>query len=1076
MKRIASVIVFLLICVLITFALTDVLKQKWLQEENNSAQQIVLGYYREKPNTIDVLGIGASTIRNGVSPLGMYDEFGFTSYIRATSIQIPMISYHLMMETLETQDLKAVVMDASSLINTMMNGYTKEDIAGKIHEAIDYMPWSSHKEQIIQEAIQLGYPVAVEDFVFPLSAYHDRWAEIVEDDFTYRAWQNDYCYRGQNPIIRTTNYTFDSLYMVENDKEQEKVWIDTTAAEYYRKIAQVCKEKGILFILVKTPSSRATSESSRVIQSFAEEENITLFDFNQQAIQEEIQFNSHTDYADSGDHPNVIGAQKISHFLGEYITSVCKLEDKRENTEYASWKEDVKQYSYLLEDAELARETNIISYLQKACKPGYLVMMATRNDTALHFTEDLAETFKELDINANFSDIDYLSYAAIINDGEIIKQVQNEDPYNDNNPVQCEAVINGHKISVMSQASKVYSKASIIIDGKSAGSTSSGFNYVVYDKRIGQVISVKTFKTGLKGTEYRYPNPFAEYTSDPIGYFELLNNEDYITIIGVATEGSRYMPGIVNDKLAEMGLIPLDKELDRPYLAVLDGSQVVYNEYGEPGTEILKTIEISGVSITAISNTSSSDPHMFFCIGEEQVQKNINPGLIIYVYSKTEQKQVTYNRFNWGLNQLSERRVNGITNILELLKASQRSGYDVLCLNIGTENEMAQEYLTAIREYGFDGIDLEEVYAGSVTAEGKVQQSGESTVELKLNRDGTEIILKAGETTGEAVFDGVKYVADDEGVYLFVYDPSCRAVLTQTRYIADIPEEENPFDAYYGRPHSNPLPYFELLDNEDLITVIGVATEGSRYMPGIVNDRLAEMGLIPLDKELNRPYLAVMNGMKVLYNEYGEPGSEIMADLEIDSIRVSLVSNTKAPDPHMYISVGKETPQTNRNPGLIFYVYSKTEQKNIGYNRFEWGGNQLSAQRVNGTTNILELLRTAQKYDYDLYCMNVGKENIDEKCRSILQQNGFNELEGGKAFAGALLTGERIEQTSDSTHAQLDYMEDDTVINLIVNDTYGEARFNGVSYTAQIPGLYVFLYDPSCRAVLTEVFYPPQDK
>ncbi len=1073
MKRVASVIVFLLICILITFALTDVLKQKWLQEENNSAQQIVLGYYREKPNTIDVLGIGASTIRNGVSPLGMYDEFGFTSYIRATSIQIPMISYHLMMETLETQDLKAVVMDASSLINTMMNGYTKEDIAGKIHEAIDYMPWSSHKEQIIQEAIQLGYPVAMEDFVFPLSAYHDRWAEISEDDFTYRAWQNDYCYRGQNPIIRTTNYTFDSLYMVENDKEQEKVWIDTTAAEYYRKIAQVCKEKGILFILVKTPSSRATSESSKVIQSFAEEENLILFDFNQQAIQEEIQFNSHTDYADSGDHPNVTGAKKISHFLGEYITSVCKLEDKRENTKYSSWKEDVQQYSYLLEDAELARETNIISYLQKACKPGYLVMMATRNDTALHFTEDLAETFKELDINANFSDIDYLSYAAIINDGEIIKQVQNEDPYNDNNPVQCEAVINGHKISVMSQASKVYSKASIIIDGRSAGSTSSGFNYVVYDKRISQIVSVKTFKTGLKGTEYRYPNPFANYTSDPTGYFKLLDNEDYITIIGVATEGSRYMPGIVNDKLAEMGLIPLDKELDRPYLAVLDGAQVVYNEYGEPGTEILKTMEINGVNITAISNTSSSDPHVFFSVGEEQVQRNGKPGLIIYVYSKTEQKQVTYNRFDWRLNQLSERRVNGITNILELLKATQKNGYDVFCLNIGTENDMTKEYLTAIREYGFDGIDLEEVYAGSVTAEGNVQQSGDNTVELKLNRDGTEITLKAGETTGEAVFDGITYTADKEGLYLFVYDPACKAVLTQVRYQeSEIPKEQNPFDAYYGKPYSNPFPYFELLDNDDYITVIGVATEGSRYMPGVVNDKLAEMGLIPLDKELNRPYLAVLDGRTVVWNEYGEPSSEIMANLEVAGVKVSLISNTKAPDAHMYISVGEETPQKNKNPGLIFYVYSKSEQKQVGYNRFEWSGNQLSVQKVSGTTNILELLTMARRNAYGVFCLNIGKgDTLSEAYLKLMKDYGFSELDMNELYAGYVLADGQDELKTGSGTAEVTAELEGLMLELKAGEVDGEAIINGVTYAVDTEGLYLFIYDPVCRAVLSQVKY-----
>lgn len=1074
MKKTVLAILFICICLVTALTLTDILKQKWPQEESNAAQQIVVGYYQEKPNTIDVLGIGASTIRNGISPLSMFNEYGFTTYLRATSVQLPMISYHLLRETLDTHDIKVVIMDASSLLSIMLNGYSQEDLAGKIHEAVDYMPWSSYKTDIIHEAVAMEYPVTMADFLFPLSAYHDRWAEINKNDFTYRSWQDDYCYKGQNPIIRTTNDTFDSLYMSEEEKDSSNIWIDTKAAEYYKKIIGLCKEKGIAFILVKTPSSRATSKSSQLLQSFADENGIVCFDFNRPEIQEEIGFNSHTDYADSGDHPNITGADKISRWLGKYIKSVCELEDKRDKAEYSSWKDSVQQYEYLLEDAALARETNMISYLQKSCKPGYLVMMATRSDTALHFTDELAETFETLGINAAFREFDYLSYAAVINDGSIVIQQLNDDPYDDNNPVQCEAVADDHIISILSQASKVNSKASIVIDGKSTGDTSSGFNFAVYDKRINQVVSVKAFRTGLKGTEYRYPNPFSEYISDPISYLDLLNNDDYITVIGVATEGSQYMPGIVNDKMAEMGLIPLDKEINRPYIAVMDGNKIIYNEYGEPGTELMDELKIEEIPVLVISNTNPSDAHLYFCIGEETAQNNKNTGLIFYVYSKSEQRQVTYNRFDWRGNQLSTQKVNGITNVPELLKASQRNGYDVYLLNIGKENAISDAYLQLINEYGFSELTTDSLYAGYVAATCQDYQFAENgKAEITYEREGRNVILTAGEKTGEAVFDGVVYPLEKEGLYLFVYDPACRAVLTQIRHQeAEQQKEENPFDAYYGKPNSNPFPYFDLLNNDDLITVIGVATEGSRYMPDIVNDKLAEMGLIPLDKELDRPYLAVLDGTKVIYNEYGEPGSEIMADLETDGIKVSLISNTKPSEANLYISVGEEKPQKNKNPGLIFYVYSKSQQKQVGYNRFEWSGNQLSVQKMNGITNILELLTTAKKNDYEVFCLNVGKENkISDAYLRMMKEYGFKGLESWNLYAGYVLTEGQGEQKAESGEAEVRVEREGLTVQLTAGEERGKAVINGATYTADKEGLYLFVYDPACRAVLTQVRY-----
>ena len=108
------------------FRLGDLVRQKWDYSSNNAAQLIVQGYYEEPEQSLDVLFCGASTVRNGMSPVQMFKEYGFTAYSRATSIQAPVISYNLLLETLETHKLKAVVIDATTLSQVTNNSNDME--------------------------------------------------------------------------------------------------------------------------------------------------------------------------------------------------------------------------------------------------------------------------------------------------------------------------------------------------------------------------------------------------------------------------------------------------------------------------------------------------------------------------------------------------------------------------------------------------------------------------------------------------------------------------------------------------------------------------------------------------------------------------------------------------------------------------------------------------------------------------------------------------------------------------------------------------------------------------------------
>ena len=51
-----------------------------------------------------------------------------------------------------------------------------------------------------------------------------------------------------------------------------------------------------------------------------------------------------TDTFDHGEHMNLSGAQKVTHFMGEYLKRNYELPDRREDAEYRDWKESYGRY------------------------------------------------------------------------------------------------------------------------------------------------------------------------------------------------------------------------------------------------------------------------------------------------------------------------------------------------------------------------------------------------------------------------------------------------------------------------------------------------------------------------------------------------------------------------------------------------------------------------------------------------------------------------------------------------------------------------------------------------------------
>ena len=118
-----------------------------------------------------------------------------------------------------------------------------------------------------------------------------------------------------------------------------------TAYEYLDKMTALCKEKGVQLILIKAPSLYPYwyEEWEVQMEEYARENDLVYINFLE--IIEECGLDFATDTYDGGLHLNLSGAEKITRWLGEYLSTETGLANRRgEEVLEASWKEKLTAY------------------------------------------------------------------------------------------------------------------------------------------------------------------------------------------------------------------------------------------------------------------------------------------------------------------------------------------------------------------------------------------------------------------------------------------------------------------------------------------------------------------------------------------------------------------------------------------------------------------------------------------------------------------------------------------------------------------------------------------------------------
>lgn len=269
------------------------------------------GILGERENSINVLVVGDSEAYSAISPMQMWEEHGFTSYLCSTSAQPLYDSYRYLRQAMAHQSPRVVILETNAIFRT----YKLSD-----------------------------YVLSRAKVLFSVLRYHDRWKSLSANDFgsaAHYTWTDDLKgFRFHSKAVPADA----RQYMQPTDAVQEIPLLNRACLA---EMIALCEENGAQLVLVSTPSTLNWNHARHNrIAAFAEENSLTYIDLN--TMPDEVPIDWARDTRDRGDHLNYAGAVKVTAFLGQYLQNAYDLPNRRDAAHYHSWNDALDRYRNII--------------------------------------------------------------------------------------------------------------------------------------------------------------------------------------------------------------------------------------------------------------------------------------------------------------------------------------------------------------------------------------------------------------------------------------------------------------------------------------------------------------------------------------------------------------------------------------------------------------------------------------------------------------------------------------------------------------------------------------------------------
>lgn len=268
---------------------------------------IANGIQGEPPHSIDVVVVGDSESYTSISPLLIWKDTGYTSYVCGSSKQYLSYSKTLLERAFENQSPKLVILETLCIYRNIP------------------------AKTIVMDEVSRYLPIL---------RYHDRWKNITQRDLAVSE-ESTYTtpYKGNRHSTKV-NGADSSNYMTQTTNTASIPMVNRILVE---QIQQLCEANGAKLLLLSTPSTvNWNYQRHNGIQALAEDLGIEYIDLN--TMPQEVPIDWSTDTYDRGDHLNYSGCEKVSQFISKYLAGTQMFSDRRGDSQYASWNTLLQDY------------------------------------------------------------------------------------------------------------------------------------------------------------------------------------------------------------------------------------------------------------------------------------------------------------------------------------------------------------------------------------------------------------------------------------------------------------------------------------------------------------------------------------------------------------------------------------------------------------------------------------------------------------------------------------------------------------------------------------------------------------
>ncbi len=550
-KNMMRAICFLLIGIILFGKIQNILKLK--PENMGDGEHISTkdksDFYESNHDIMQVIFLGTSTVYCGVSPLELYKNNQIISYDFTSSAQPMAISYFYLKEALKTQHPKVVVVDIGMLFSR------RESTRSWWELAMSAMPFSKNYLDTVRafgnrsENSDLSTESRTKDCIsilFPIYEFHERWKELNSDDFQISSDRKSFSkgYLIQPTVVPSDcseelmNNTAEVMTVqnngwtkaYENNKLKESsfnnviydIEIDGESAEYLFKIRDLCNKYGIKLQLIKIPvmnnpviyEGAWIKQKYNIVKQLANNYNMDYLDLMYDI---DLQIDWDMDTMDGGRHLNILGAKKVSSYLGNYLVNKYELEPQKD----LNYDADLEKYIELSDALELQTEYDFqayINYINKSDR-NLSVLFAVCEDISGGISDQDIVSLKSLGLQSDFNNMCFADvFIANLQHTEGKNKIVYEEM--SNRKINYEDFINDKcKIAIKSVGGYEYGSVSIEIDNGEETQIRRGLSIVVYDNDLDLILDSVCFD--FDANETIHYNAF-QYTDNYINY--LLSN------------------------------------------------------------------------------------------------------------------------------------------------------------------------------------------------------------------------------------------------------------------------------------------------------------------------------------------------------------------------------------------------------------------------------------------------------------------------------------------------------------------------------------------------------------------------